>query len=81
MKALLLALLMITPALAQQPSPIDQAIMAKLGELSFSNTIMLTELKRLTEENTKLKKELEDAKQKSQTGPTNGSGGAQSEVR
>lgn len=81
MKSLLLALLMVTPAVAQQPSPIDQAIMAKLGELSFSNTIMMAELKRLTEENTKLKKELDNAKQKSQTGPTNGSGGTQPEVR
>lgn len=55
----------------QQPSPIDQAIKSQLGDLIFNNTIMATEIKRLMEENTKMKAELatlrkekEDAKQK-----------------
>lgn len=46
----------------QQPSSIDQAFKGQLGELLFNNTIMTAELKRLTEENTKLKVELEALK-------------------
>lgn len=49
-------------AMAQQPSPLDQAMKAQLGELTFNNTILITEMKRLSEENAKLKAELEAAK-------------------
>ena len=62
-KALILLLLISSAwAQAQQPNPIDQALKAQMGELAFNNTIMVTELKRLTEENTKLKAELETLK-------------------
>lgn len=74
-KIAFLALLLATSALAQQPAPnpLEQALKAQLGEYVFNNTILLTENKRLNEENTKLKKELEDAKQNAKASPSDGS--------
>lgn len=68
------------PTIAQQPPTlIDQALKSQLGDLLFNNTIMNAELKRLTEENAKLKSENltlkkanEDAKQEPKASTTDG---------
>ena len=44
----------------QQPSAIEQAVKANLGELLFTNTVLVTQLKAAQEENVKLKAELEE---------------------
>ena len=65
----LLMVMLVTPALAQQqPSPFDQALKMQLGELTFANTGLVTEMRRLAEENAALKKQVEELQKNGTTG-------------
>ncbi len=52
-------------AAQQQPvAPFEQALKDRLGDLSFANIALVTEVKRLTEENTGLKTKILELEKK-----------------
>lgn len=59
---LALALLVVPAAAQQQPSPMEQGIKSQLGDLLFSNIALLARVTALTEENAKLKAQIEAMK-------------------
>jgi len=44
----------------QQPSTLEQQVKAKLGELLFSNAVLLPQTKVISDENAKLKSQIEE---------------------
>ena len=59
---LLAVALLISPALAQQQSPVEQRIASQIGSLVIQNTAQAAQIEQLSAENAKLKAEIEKLK-------------------